>query len=218
MTQSLAARIKDETRAAHEHAESQVYVTNLVEGRLSRADYRELLVQSWFLYQALERAGEQQARDPRAGVFVDEALLRLPALERDLDHLSGGPDWRATITPLAATAAYVDRLQTLAATDPLAFVAHHYTRYLGDLSGGQIMRRKLQEHLGLEREGLEFYDFPLIPKAKLYKDAYRAKLDALDVDAAGAEHVVAEAIVAFELNQALFVDLDAHVRSLAATR
>lgn len=218
MTQSLAARLKDETRAVHEQAESQDFVTNLVEGHLSQADYRELLVQSWFLYRALERAGERLADDPLAGVFVDEALLRLAALERDLDHLFGEPGWRAAVTPLAATSAYVDRLETVAAKDPLAFVAHHYTRYLGDLSGGQIMRRKLQEHLGLTHEGLEFYDFPLIPKTKPYKDAYRAKLDALDVDEDGAQRVVAEAIVAFGLNQALFVDLDAHVGGHPATR
>ena len=44
-----------------------------------------------------------------------------------------------------------------ACADPVSFVAHHYVRYLGDLSGGQIIARRLAPvYDGL---GLRFYSF-----------------------------------------------------------
>jgi hypothetical protein len=62
-------------------------------------------------------------------------------------------------------------------------VAHHYTRYLGDLSGGQAIGRIIGREFGLDGGvGTAFYSFSEVPKPKLYKDAYRARLDALPLD------------------------------------
>ena len=58
--------------------------------------------------------------------------------------------------------------------DAEALVAHLYTRYLGDLSGGQILRRAVVRAYGLAgpgettldaRAGVAFYDFPEIGAA-----------------------------------------------------
>ncbi|MCB0889873.1 MAG: biliverdin-producing heme oxygenase, partial [Nocardioidaceae bacterium] len=93
------------------------------------------------------------------------------------------------------------------------FVAHHYTRYLGDLSGGQAIGAILSREYGLSGSGVEFYAFPEIAKPKLYKDAYRERLDALALTSEEKHAVVEEVKVAFSLNQALFAELS---RSLAA--
>ena len=50
--------------------------------------------------------------------------------------------------------------------------------------------------------------FDGIDKLKRYKDAYRDRIDALDIDEDEVDNLVAEAISAFELTQELFADLD----------
>ena len=84
-------------------------------------------------------------------------------------------------------------------------MAHHYTRYLGDLSGGQAIGRILNRTFELAGAGLAFYHFPVRPKP--YKDAYRARLDALDLADDAIDRAVDEVRVAFSLNQALFDEL-----------
>lgn len=207
MNPSLAELIREGSRAAHEHAEQSPFVEELMSGRLQLIALRELLTQTWFIYEALEAAGTVLAEDPIAGPFVDPALERLPALERDLTHLHGTADWRNEARALPATERYAARIRTEAHRDPVVFVAHHYTRYLGDLSGGQIVRRKMQAHYGLDFEGLEFYHFVLIPKTKPYKDGYRSKLDQLPVDGDAQRRLLAEVNTAFALNSAVFADL-----------
>ena len=79
---------------------------------------------------------------------------------------------------LPATQVYVDRLAQTADSLP-RYAAHAYTRYLGDLSGGQIIKRMLQRHYGFTSEGIAFYDFPRSTRLKPFKDVYRERLDAL---------------------------------------
>ena len=114
----------------------------------------------------------------------------------------GGP--REVDSPAAD--AYAARLRASSAWGGL-FAAHHYTRYLGDLSGGQAIGRCLDRAFELDGRGIAFYDFAAIGKPKPYKDAYRARLDALGTSPEETERVVAEVKVAFGLNQALFEEL-----------
>lgn len=202
----FAERIRTETQAAHSDAENSQFINELLEGRLSTAGYAELLAQTWFIYDALERIGRDYTGDAIVGPFLSDDLLRIPALETDLTFLLG-PDWRSTIRALPATVAYVERLEQVAARSPEAFLAHHYLRYLGDLSGGQIIRRMLERAYGYERDGLRFYIFDDIPKTKPFKDAYRAKLDAAPLDGAQQQAVIDEANLVYGLNHALFGDL-----------
>jgi len=102
------------------------------------------------------------------------------------------------------------------AADPALFVAHHYTRYLGDLSGGQAIGRILARTFGLEDDrGIAFYQFDAVPKPKPYKDEYRARLDALPLTAADQQRVVEEVKVVFGLNGALFAELSTQLPRFA---
>ncbi|MFD3811193.1 heme oxygenase (biliverdin-producing) [Rhodococcus sp. NPDC058639] len=206
----FAERIKIDTQQAHRETENSVFVSELLAGKLTAEAHAELTAQLWFLYDALERIGRTYTDDPIVGPLLSDDLLRIPALEADLDFLIGS-DWRSRITPLPATSAYVQRLEQVAASSPEAFVAHHYLRYLGDLSGGQIIRRMLERAYGYERDGLRFYIFDGIPKPKPFKDAYRAKLDAAPLDSDQQQAVIDEAILVYGLNRALFQDLAAHI-------
>ncbi|MGV9732533.1 biliverdin-producing heme oxygenase [Rhodococcus aetherivorans] len=204
----FAERLRRETAQAHSDTENAQFVTELLAGRLTREGYAALLAQSWFVYEALERVGRGHAGDPIAGPFLDDALLRTPALEADLTFLLG-PRWRETLAPLPAAERYVARLERVAAARPEVFLAHHYLRYLGDLSGGQIIRRMLERAYGFDRDGLRFYIFDDIPKPKPFKDAYRAKLDAAPLDEVQQRTVIDEANLVFGLNGDLFADLAA---------
>ncbi len=208
----LATALRERTRTAHEEAESSPFVRELMEGKRSLADYVALAGQQYFVYQALEAVGATFRDDPQIGAFIDPELARVAAIEADLDFLD--PGWREHLQPLPATTAYVARIHGLADW-PVGYLAHHYTRYLGDLSGGQVIRTMLQRHYGLGEEGLGFYLFPGIAKPKVFKDEYRARLDAVELDDAELSRVLEEANAAFRCNQALFVELDAATAQVA---
>lgn len=67
----------------------------------------------------------------------------------------------------------------------------------------------LERNYGFQPEELTFYAFGV--KAKPFKDHYRALLDDLGFTAEQADTAVEEAVCAFELNSALFDDLDQYV-------
>ena len=81
---------------------------------------------------------------PSVGPVVMPELFRSDALVADLQALGAAP-----APPLAqATRQYVERLGEISATDPGLLVAHAYVRYLGDLNGGQALRRVVARSLG----------------------------------------------------------------------
>ncbi|RLK58227.1 heme oxygenase (biliverdin-producing) [Actinokineospora cianjurensis] len=204
--EGFAARLRAGTRDEHERAERSVFVEALLGGGLGREAYAGLLAQSYLFYDVLERAGESWRGDPVIGGFVIDGLLRRDVLALDLGFLLG-PGWRDALEPLAATQSYVDRLVEVGSTDRGAFVAHHYTRYLGDLSGGQVIRRRMQEVYGLADDGVRFYVFDRVAKPKPFRDHYRALLDGAPWGDGERESLVAEANRAFQLNRAVFDDL-----------
>jgi heme oxygenase len=129
--------LRERTWSGHGDSEGAAFMSDLMTGKGTREDYIALVAQHYFVYEALETAAAVFADDPEAAPFLSDQLTRLPALEADLTFLLGD-GWRDAIAPLPTTVRYVDRITGIAA-DRWAggFVAHHYTRYLGDLSGGQ---------------------------------------------------------------------------------
>lgn len=197
----LSHHLREGTRRVHAEAESVSFIRDLMEGRLSIDDYARLAAQQYFIYRALEELEAPAELD-----FPQ--LKRVPSIEKDLAYLYG-PEWPIDIVALPATLEYVERI---AAVDDVAtYAAHAYTRYLGDLSGGRIIHRMMQRHYGMGDEGLNFYVFEQIDKAKPFKDLYRERLDSLSLDEVQIEKAVDEAVVAFRLNQQLFSQLSPRV-------
>jgi heme oxygenase (biliverdin-producing, ferredoxin) len=206
LDQPLSTAMRDGSKAEHEAAENSSFMSELLGGRVSEAGYAAYLLRLRAVYETLETTGRALADDPHAAAVLDPGLERLAAIDADLDHWAPGAS--RDVSESAATAAYVERLRESAAWGGL-FVAHHYTRYLGDLSGGQAIGRILDREFGLGGRGIAFYDFPAVPKPKPYKDAYRARLDALDASAEDKTRVVTEVQAAFRLNRGLFAELGA---------
>ncbi len=197
--------IRTASHEQHVEAETSTFMSDLLGGRLGVDAYARYTEQLWFVYEALEADAERLASDPMAGPFIQPELFRLASLERDLAHLRG-PEWRTGLSALPATQAYADRVRECAEDWPGGYVAHHYTRYLGDLSGGQIIRDKAERTWGFARkgDGVRFYVFEEITNPAAFKRGYRELLDGVHADDLEQQRIVAECKKAFALNTAVF--------------
>lgn len=203
----LSMRLREGTKAAHRLAETTPFIKEFFAGRLTPEAYRLFLVQLLHIYTALETHQDAHREHAVLGQVYFPELHRAPALVEDLRHFYGDESWRA-LAPLPATTRYVERVDALAGQRIGDLVAHHYTRYLGDLSGGQVLRRIVAKMFKLDHgAGLAFYDFPGIANHVQFKDEYRARLDALPLDEAASLALVDEANRAFELNRDVFAGM-----------
>ena len=199
--------LRERTWTNHGDSEGAEFMKDLMTGKGTREDYIALVAQHYFIYEAIESAAAQFSGDPVAAPFIAPQLTRLPAIVDDLTFLLGD-DWRDQIVPLPTTERYVDRIREVAAQGWAGgFIAHHYTRYLGDLSGGQVIRTLMQRQFGFETNGVGFYLFDQIAKPKEFKETYRDQLDAVSWDEVERERVITEVVTAYGFNTALFVDL-----------
>ncbi|MET0773754.1 MAG: biliverdin-producing heme oxygenase [Candidatus Limnocylindrales bacterium] len=203
----FSARLRDETREDHERAESSPFVTAYLAGRVPIDGYAALQGQLWSIYDALESSAVRLRDDPVVGPFLDPRLDRLPALDADLRRLVGD-DWRDRVKPSDATEAHAARIRELARTWPAGFIAHHYIRYLGDLSGGRALGSKARKLYQLEDDGVRFYRFDAIESPREFKDGYRRLLDDAPWSPAEQARIVAEARTGFRMTGAMFEELD----------
>ena len=144
-------------------------------------------------------------------------MSRTAALEADISFFLSVPTSSWQSHPLhralldsfpPALQAYITRLEELSSsTDPSGLLAQAYVRYLGDLSGGQFIKRRISKAYALDDEkaassgetpGTEFYQFGLgggvvgahpngdasdggrtvnMGALKKFKDWYRAGMD-----------------------------------------
>lgn len=204
---SFSEILKSATWRDHESAESESYLTELMAGRLAPQEYGEMVAQHYFAYVALDGAAKRLADHPVAGRFVFPELYREEALERDL-HAVYGPSWRDRIAPSPATRTLVARIDQVA-NWPGGYIAHHYTRYMGDLSGGQFIRQELQKIYGYAKGGggIDFYVFDEVGSLPRFKNEYRARLDALDLDERERERIIREVRLAYQLNTEVLAEL-----------
>ncbi|WP_353810302.1 heme oxygenase (biliverdin-producing) [Agromyces sp. SYSU T00194] len=201
----VAALIRSASADDHRAAESRGFVTRLMAGELSLGGYARYLAQLAWVYEALE-SWEPRAGDP---AIFDPALARMPAIESDLVAL-GVTDRRATHKALPATAGYAAHLRGIVARhDVVEYLAHHYTRYLGDLSGGQAIAALIARHYGATPEQLGFARFEGIEAPVPFKRRYREGINALRLPGTSVDRLIAEVRQSFALNSAVFDALGA---------
>jgi len=198
------------TKTLHVEAERTGIIRDLLRGEASREGYVLLLRNLLPAYRAMERGLERHRGSPSLGELARYRLDRAAAIESDLIALNGKRRSR-DIPLLAAGTAYAERIARAAEGDGALLIAHAYTRYLGDLSGGQILRRLLTQSLALRSAQLSFYDFPNCPDLDALKATYRNALNSAGAHAADAEAIVEEGAFAFSLNIALSCAVEAMV-------
>jgi heme oxygenase len=213
MTIALASQLREGTKKAHTMAENTGFVSCFLKGVVDKASYRTLVADLYFVYDAMEQEiGKLRAAGhPVVGPVGFPELNRRESLEQDLAYYFG-EGWRNSVKATPAAQMYVARIHQIAQESPELLVGHHYTRYIGDLSGGQILKAIAQKAMNLgEHDGLRFYAFDAIPDEKGFKANYRTTLDALPIDQATADRIVAEANHAFHLNMTMFQELEGNL-------
>ncbi|MFO1035468.1 MAG: biliverdin-producing heme oxygenase [Geminicoccaceae bacterium] len=200
----LSSQLAESTRELHRVAERTGFIAELLRGRASRKAYLHYLSCLQPVYEALERGLERTD-------FVDLAareLRRSTAIAADLEVL--GASWRPVVLPAAR--AYATRISWLSRTHPARLAAHSYVRYMGDLSGGRVMRGLLEKTLLLQRSELAFHEFPEIPDPATFKNNYRGLLDRVGRSAERPSTILDEAQLAFRYNIELSVAISDAVR------
>jgi heme oxygenase (biliverdin-producing, ferredoxin) len=206
----FSTAIRAATEQQHTEAENSRFMSDMLDGALAVDSYHRYTGQLWFIYRALEGRCDSLADDPIAGPFIRPELARMAELERDLAHLIG-PAWRENLDALPATAAYAARIDECARDWPAGYIAHHYTRYLGDLSGGQVIRGTAEKLWNLPHrgDGVRFYVFDAVGNPAAFKREYRLLLDQLPLDDLERRRVIDEGQRAFAMNTMVFQELAA---------
>lgn len=213
----LATRLREGTQKSHTAAENTAFMKCFLKGIVETVPFRKLLANLYFVYSTLEDEFRRHQQHPIVGKLYFQELDRKQNLEQDLEFYYG-ENWRSEIVPLKAGQIYVDRLKEISNTDPALLIAHSYTRYMGDLSGGQALKNIVRSALDLPDErGTTFYEFdqlPTVEAKKEFKDKYRQALDSLELDDETVERIVEEANYAFTLNRNVVDELEADVRAV----
>ena len=203
----FALQLKTETKKSHTAAENTKFVSSFLRGVISKESYRQLGANFYFIYRAMEEEFEKYKDSPILGPVHSDVLNRVNNLERDLRYYYG-PIWRHHIKPTEQCQRYVDRIRDVADDEPELLIGHHYTRYMGDLSGGQILKNIAEKSLKLRSgEGLYFYEFEGIKDKKAFKEQYRATLNTIPITQSMANAIITEANWAFRLNMFMFDEL-----------
>jgi len=203
----LATMLRERTAEAHQAAERSPLMAAIVRGQISAADYGEFLARLAPVYAALEAGLRRHSKHPVLAMIYFPELERGEALRRDMSFF-GVSEASQPKAWAPAARAYVERVGEVGQIAPELLVAHAYTRYLGDLSGGQVIAKQLRRAWAIEGEdGFAFFAFPRVPNPTAFKHAYRAALDNLPVGAQQAEAIVAEASRAFVFNRDLADEL-----------
>ncbi|MBW4577434.1 MAG: heme oxygenase (biliverdin-producing) [Aphanothece sp. CMT-3BRIN-NPC111] len=211
MSSNLATKLREGTKKAHTMAENVGFVKCFLKGVVEKNSYRKLVANLYFVYSAMEEEMERHKQHPILSTVLFPELNRKESLEQDLYYYYGA-NWREQVAPSAAAQSYVQRIREVSATAPELLLAHFYTRYLGDLSGGQILKGIAQRAMNLsDGNGTAFYEFQDIPDEKAFKAKYRQAMNDLPIDDATADKIVDEANAAFGMNMKLFQELEGNL-------
>lgn len=211
MNLNLATQLREGTTKSHSMAENVIFVKSFLGGVIDQNSYRKLAANLYFVYDAIEEEMLRNKNHPCINPIFFTELNRKESLEQDLQFFYGD-NWKNEISSSTATKVYVDRIHNIGSNQPELLVAHAYTRYLGDLSGGQILKKIAKNAMNLsDTNGTKFYDFDQIDDEKSFKLVYRNALDTVPVDETALKDIIAEANVAFSLNMRIFQELDSNL-------
>ncbi len=211
MSVNLATMLREGTKKSHTMAENVGFVKCFLKGVVEKNSYRKLVANLYFVYSAMEEEMERLHQHPIVAKIYYPELNRRQSLEKDL-YFYYGSNWRKEIALSSAGQAYVERIREVAASQPELLVSHSYTRYLGDLSGGQILKKIAQRAMNLsDSGGTAFYEFKDISDEKAFKNKYRQAMNDLPIDSEAADRIVDEANAAFGMNMKMFQELEGNL-------
>lgn len=182
--------IKELTKEIHQKAERQEFVKTLLSGTIRPELYAIYLYNQLQCYSVLEKYG-----------MHNDLFRQTPGLQRSenihKDYTKLWPDTKNPPHITESTKKYVKHIESIQ-DDPEKLYAHIYVRHLGDLSGGQMIKKKTpgpnryyifkhneaKEYKRIVKERIEsylnVYEINVLPEAifcfesatKLFKEMY----------------------------------------------
>ncbi|MEM1426710.1 MAG: biliverdin-producing heme oxygenase, partial [Cyanobacteria bacterium P01_H01_bin.130] len=140
MSSNLATKLREGTQEVHTMAENMGFIKCFLKGVVEKKSYRKLVSNFYYIYSAMEEEMDRHKDHPVVSKIYFPELHRKESLEKDMAYYFGA-DWRETTQPSAAAVGYIERIQEIGNESPELLVSHSYTRYIGDLSGGQILKK-----------------------------------------------------------------------------
>ncbi|KAF8327007.1 uncharacterized protein EI90DRAFT_1857188 [Cantharellus anzutake] len=174
LTRPISQLLREGTADVHTAVEDSEGAQLLTKGQLGNREYTRVLFMLWHIYDELERGLYEHREHPVLyHIYHPRVFSRASALSFDICHHLGTVTWQTDPFYVSfynnipkPVQAYIDRLSYLGRSEATSeevscLAAHAYVRYLGDLSGGQMIRRKLIKSYGLyeDGEGSAFYNF-----------------------------------------------------------
>lgn len=203
------------TKALHVEAERAGIIRDLLRGDATRDGYALLMRNLHPAYCAMESGLAGHASSPILAEVAEFSLDRAGAIKTDLEAMRG-PAWAEEIPLLDSATDYASAIHDASKDDGSRLIAHAYARYLGDLSGGQILQKLLARSINLSPDEMSFYDFSRFADAENLKSRYRDALDRAAARAPDPDSIVEEAAAAFTHNIALSWAAQAAANALPA--
>ncbi len=189
----LSALVREASKESHGAAENSPFMVALLKGELSTDAYCDYLAQLAPIYETLE-----SWLDTKLPLF-DRRLDRFERIIADIDSMCG------TQVVMDETIEYAKHLKSIIEKkDEVRFLAHHYVRYLGDLSGGQAVAKLVMRNMSIPPNFLSFYEFDQIKDKVRYKETYRENLDSLELSEEQTQSFISEVMIAFGYHSKIF--------------
>ena len=147
--------LKEITWDLHKLAETSTFVKRIFKNEATKEEYATYLYNLLAIYDPIEFSCKRQ------GLFKDmPGIERLNRLYTDFLEIDSGAQYQL----VPSVVEYHDYLIKLA-NDPLRrhlIKAHLYVRHMGDLNGGQVFKRMVQDY-----SSGKFYDFDNVEELKV---------------------------------------------------
>lgn len=202
---SFHAQIKERTEQAHRAAEAAPFISHLMGGALSPHAYLDYLRALAPIYRRMEDLFQAHSASEPYSYFDHRALDRSALIREDIDFLEGTMGVSSSFPQLSSVNDYLNLLED--DITPIRLCAHHYIRYLGDLSGGQAIARLVSRHYEIPDKALNFYNFQAIGDIVFYKKRYRDLLNILPITNNMQENFLQEVDILYKLSRDIFLEL-----------
>jgi heme oxygenase len=212
----LAQQLREGTQQSHTTSENTAFMKCFLKGVMERKPFAKLMADLYFVYSTLEAEISRHREHPVVGKIYFPELERQQKLEEDLAFY-WGEDWQNQISASPAGKVYVGRVKEISKTQPERLIAHSYVRYMGDLSGGQSLKKIARSAMDLPPNrgtGLHEFDaMPTVEAKREFKAKYRDALNSISVDEETVSAIVEEANYVFQLNRDVFHELEGEIKA-----
>ena len=202
---SFVDRMKRETWDEHEASKDSPFAQTIMSGELGKQAFVEWQKALYPVYETLEDILKKMRKtDPTIHIFDHRKLDRADSIYTDL--LEFGVDPIAEPTTLKSIPPYLEAIKKASEETP-RLMAYHYTRYMGDMNGGQVIAMRMNKVYGIDKSAMSCYDFSQLGDLYHYRKQYKTLLELVPWTEEQRESFIDEAKTAYKINEQLFNEL-----------